>query len=185
MEMSYLQRLACRRLRSMEHANDNDTIPRQQAVNDLFDAQGEGILHGLYAQKLLVARHLVDRACTARGRDFGTIETIHFSQPDDEQHDYLMGVFHDKDTVTAFESVAEFHNLTVHFWNAIALEYIMGSSDARDHDIDECRGELATALLELGGVGSHLTDELIRRNETQIRKAIQGVTPDYKAIRSY
>lgn len=169
----------------MEYANDNDTIPRQQAVNDLFDAQGASILHGLYAQKLLAMRHSVDQACAARGREFDAIETIHFTQPDDEQHDYLMGVFRDKDTVDAFESVAEYHNLTVHFWNAIAVEYIMGRSDACEQGIDECRGELATALGELGGVGSHLADELIRRNEAVIRKAIQGVTPDYKAIRTH
>lgn len=168
----------------MNHANDNDTIPRQQAVNDLFDARGEALLHGLYAQTLLALRHQVDRECTARGRDFAAIDRIHFLEQEEDQRGYLMSVFRDASIADAFETVAEFHNVTVHFWNALAVEYIEGRSDSAERAIDQSRGELVEALWELGGVGNHEAEELIRRCEGRIRTAMQGLAPDYKASRS-
>lgn len=169
----------------MEPANDNDTIPRQQAVNDLFDARGDALLHGLYAQKLLVLRHQVDRECAARQRDFATIDTIRHNQVDEEQRRYLMDVFHDASVVEAFEIVAEYHDAAIHFWNQLAVEYIQGLSALCERNIDTARGDLVSAMWELGGVGNHQAEELIRRCEGEMRKAMQGVVPNYKAIRSY
>lgn len=124
----------------MEHANDNDTLARKEALYDLMGSQGEALLGGLYAQKLLVARHQVETACAALDKDFLTLDAFYFSEPEENQRAWLLKQFGSAELADAFEAVSEFHSHTVHFWHALAAETSDGSSPARDDETDTCRG---------------------------------------------
>lgn len=169
-------------LATMMHANDNDTIQRQQAMNELFDARGPALLNGLYARKLLVAQHKVGAACAAKGTSFQVIDTMYFVQDEDEQRAFLLQEFGSDELADAFEAVWEYHSHAEYFFHALAAEYIKGRSSATEREIEDCRGALVTLLWELGGVGNHEAEELVRRHEQNIRQAIAGVSINYSGL---